>query len=251
MTCSSRSRLWIILALLLTLIGGYVIYWACFMREHRQWSDDLKLWNGERLHVQCHMSRKVLKGRDWDWWSTGPWQYDKIAFTIDGKRFQWEGSYTPIAIQPDVDGVVYIVASDRQSEESRHRLSRMFRIYRSRSDGLWDEIAPAKFPKHLAIQNSQCSGLSRDGDDDRSDVLDVIERMDPAEREFRYSLNGELWVFLEDPNGKNIYPREGFFRDFKSKWIRPIRSEHEAPERGEGGMRDTSALPRAVSESDL
>jgi hypothetical protein len=81
---------------------------------------------------------------------------------------------------------------------------------------------PLKSPyfTHLATFPSQTSPTNSV---DEANVLGVIERMDPAEAEFRYSVNGALWVFLEgDPTHTIESPSEKFARDFKAKWIRPI-----------------------------
>jgi hypothetical protein len=214
---------------LVILVGAGIIYWAFFLREHHRWNEDLRLWNGGTLHVQQHMSRKAYHGLVGHaspfWWGGGDRWYE-MQFTIGENKYRWEGPHTPIAIQADEDGTVYIVAFDRESEEAmpRRHSHPMFRIYRSHNDDSWAEITPKEFPRHLAIQNRQCASFSDGSDDDRSNVLAVIERMNPAELEFRSSLNGELWVFLEDPSGKALdgTPSVDFAREFKAKWIRPI-----------------------------
>ena len=220
-----RSRIVLLSALLLI---GVAIYWAFFLREHHRWSEDLKLWDGKVLHVQQHMSRQAYHGLVGHgspfWWGGGDRWYD-MTLSVGDRHFHWKSPHTPIAIQVDEDGTVYIVVLDRESERRANVHGPVFRFYRSRGNGSWGEIASKDFPRHLAIQNRECGYYSDGSDDDRTNILGVIERMDPAEAEFLSSLNGDLWVFLEDPDGKTLerFPSEKFARDFKAKWIRPIR----------------------------
>lgn len=209
----------------MSLIGGYGVYWAFYMREHRRWEEDLKLWNGGGLHAQLHISRKVIDGHGDLWWMPGDWRFDEVRFAFDGKQYRWESSHVPIAVQPDADGSVYIVAYDRESEDSTQRFGPLFRIYRSRNGDSWKEVAPETFPRHLAIQNRACAKFTSGGPNDPSNILPVIERMDPTELEFRLSLNGKLWGFLEDPSDKTgmaTDPSSSVLAQFKEEWIRPI-----------------------------
>lgn len=226
---SSKNWISIVLSvsLMLCSMGALIYWWAFYMREHHRWSEDLKLWNGEILHVQHHMSRKAYHGLVGHfspfWWGGGDWRYELWA-TVGRNKYYWKGLHTPIAVQADEDGTVYIVAFDRTSEEARHKYGPMFRFYRALSDESWNEIAPETFPKHLAIQNRECNRCSAGNDEDRSNIIEVIARMDPSEDEFRLSLNSGLWAFLEDPTGKAIdgkYPPVNFLQEFKDRWIRP------------------------------
>jgi hypothetical protein len=201
------------------LVGGAVVYWSFFRREHHEWSEEIKLWDGRKLPIQRHNSDRVYHGGHGFGWGGGdPWE--DVQFTIVGKEYRWEGPYIPIAIQPDKDNTVYLVVFDRESDFSHPG----FRLYRATSQSKWEEIPPAQFPKHLAIQNTwlrKNNGIGMDGK-----VLNeyqVVSEMDPGFIWFRESLTAKLWSCLDDPNfSYNNSPSEKFVRQFKAKWIRPL-----------------------------
>ena len=224
---SSRSASSLIIVLILLVVGGAIVYWAFFQREHHEWAEDIRLWDGQRLQIQRHSSQRVFHGiaapcSPFGWGGGHPW--DDVQFTIDGKKYRWEGPYIPIAIQVDKTGV-YVVVFDR--ETSPDLLG--FRIYQATSPSTWKEVRPADFPKNLAIQNTwlhENNGIGEGGK--VLNEYELVAKMDPGEFWFRESLTAKLWSCLDYPKADHLLkpvlafnetPSEGFVSRFKAKWI--------------------------------
>lgn len=205
----------------IVVIGGPLLWWFGFRREHQQWDEDIKFWDRYTLNTHRHSSNQSphglaslgLSARPDD-----PWE--EFHFKTDDREYHWEGPYIPVAIQPEQKHrAYYLVVHDRASDDALRNPGYLFRFYRSRDDGAWDEIEPKDFPKHLAIQNM---GLKRQNGP--VNEFGVVKRLNPAEPEFRKSLTAALWVFLEDPTdttGKNKEPSEETLKEYKKKWVRP------------------------------
>jgi hypothetical protein len=200
-----------------SLVIIYILYWAFFQRERHRWKEAVRLWHGKELAIEQYSSERIWHptvGHS-GWGGGDPW--GGVRFALDDKTYRWEGKFIPIAIQADQTGV-YIVVFDR--ETSWDRLG--FRIYRAATPSTWDEIPAARFPKHLAIQNTwlrKNNGIRMDGT--VVNQYEIVAKMDPASADFRESLTAKLWSFLEDPNfvfNNDPLPEE-FVRTFKSKWI--------------------------------
>jgi hypothetical protein len=205
-----KMRAFLVVLALVLLLGGYVVYWACYQREHHYWTENTTLWSGESLSVRQHCSNKAYHfaaGHGYLWGGGDPWQ--ETSFPWKGQEYHWENPYTPIAIQPDRDGQVYLVVYDRETKDY-HRPTR-FRIYRAITTSRWQEIDPREFPKHLAIQNLWF----------RDNEREIARQMNPQEVWFRRSLMAKLWNYLEHPDDFRMddEPSEEFVRQFKEKWI--------------------------------
>jgi hypothetical protein len=213
---STFSKLILVAICLVMLMVGAIAYFGYYQREYYSWSGEIRLWNGTKLQIRRHSSQRIYHGGHGFGWGGGdPW--GDIRFTVGGRDYQLEGPYTPIAVQPDEDGTVYVVVYDRESEKSVQR-HYFFRIYRNRGTESWDEIKPDEFPKHLAIQNTW---LNRDNGG--VNEYKLVAKMDPADGWFRLSLTAALWCQLDRP--ELTEPTESFVREFKTKWIRPISQQ--------------------------
>lgn len=190
-----------VLLLVLCLFVGLIVYWAFFEREHHQWSEVVRLWDGSTLQLQRYSSKRVSHGPHGFVFGGGhPW--GSVTFEAGGRAYRWEGPYDPIAVQLDRTGV-YIVVFDRETDFNH--LS--FRLYRASSPSEWEEITREQFPKHLAIQNTW---LHRNPD------------MDPNSNRFRESLTARLWSYLDEEDfDYNTIPSNVFLQEFKTKWICP------------------------------
>jgi hypothetical protein len=199
-----------LIAVPLLALVGYVVYWAFFEREHSEWTEQLKLWDGRSVTLHQTSSERVYHGHPhiFGWGGGHPW--GSATFEADGKTYYWEGMFIPIAVQIDESGV-YLVAYDRETiinrETGQHE---SFRIYRATGPKQWTEIGPAEFPKRLAVLNTDFA--NREG-----------VPMDPGNPRFQWSQTAKFWNYLENPNfDYEKDPSEEFLRDFKVRWIRPV-----------------------------
>jgi hypothetical protein len=229
---SNRGRIIVAISLVM-LVGGAIVYWAFFQREHHEWTEVIRLWDGQRLQIQRHSSQRVYHGiaapcSPFAWGGGDPWEI--TTFSWKARAYRWEGRYIPIAVQIDETGP-YIVVFDR--ETSPNLLG--FRIYRATGPSRWKEIRPAEFPKHLAVQNTwlrRNNGVGADGK--VLNEYELVAKMDPREYWFRESLTAKLWRCLDDPKANSFLspelafgeiPSEDFVRQFKARWIHATNSD--------------------------
>lgn len=218
------------------LLGGAAIYyWAFIQREHTEWSEQIRLWDGKRLEIQQNSSHKAYHGTPHHlnpfWWGGGdPWHI--TTFTWNDTNYCWEGPYIPIAIQPDQDGTFYIAVFDRETAPGK------FRLYRKTTTCQWQEIDRKDFPRHLAIQNtwlSEENGIRNDHT--VVNEYEIVANMNPADIDFRRSLTAKLWSYLENPGFSTFEDvPETFLQKYKSKWIRAANTDrHGSPLANQSG----------------
>lgn len=149
---------------------------------------------------------------------------DTFRWTKNGKHFERETWYYPMIIN-EYEGNIYLVEIDFGiSDFGKWDIEKpsSFKFHQFVGE-LLREIHYTKFPKAIAYQNFKYK--------DRDYFAYWTEKIDPKDYNFRHSLTGLLWIYLETgENGKRIederrlgvrhnYPEE-FFSDFMEKYMK-------------------------------
>lgn len=192
---------------------------------NRTWTTPLvvEFYDGTLVEVQRETSTQrviffypfVLFGKD---------EKETFRWTKDGKQFKRETWYYPMIIN-EYEGNMYLVEADFGiSDFGKWDIEKpsSFKFYQFIGES-WREIEYSKFPKAIAYQNYKYT--------DRYYFAYWTEKLDPKDYNFRHSLTGLLWIYLETgENGKRIedkrrlgvrhnYPEE-FFSEFMEKYMK-------------------------------
>ena len=129
-----------------------------------------------------------------------------LKFSVDGKKYRWEGAYIPIVLQLDGSTPVLIVF-DRVTNSSKCA----FRYYRWERE--WKELPLSTFPPHLAMQNMWLGSEAGTSPEYAKEVVHQAYNqgiINPHAPEFSGSLLAKLWFCIS---------KGGQFHELDGKYI--------------------------------
>jgi hypothetical protein len=185
--------------LALLLLGGYLA------RERKTWTEFVPaVGGGSEIEYRYSQWRYIEILPHGNGIGGGGERYE-LRIKNRGKTYQWEGRARPVVLR-NRGSELYMVGIEEEGRD-------VFRLYRGEGGGEMKELGREAFPKELGIQN-----LWRYANDEA-----VVKAMDFSDTDFRSSVTGQLWQFLEtgvEPGEK--WPEEEFLRGY---WARNLKQE--------------------------
>lgn len=192
------------LMLIIGFVGWKAFRWVA--RDHWSNSSVITLVSGGTLSVE-------EAGSNWHYneiiphtFGIGGGGYEQtLKFSVDGKKYVWEGAYIPIVLQLDGSTPVLIVF-DRVTNHSKCT----FRYYRAGRE--WEEVPLSTFPPHLAMQNMW---------------LSPREVLNPNDPHFRSSMLANLWFCIRNNRQyyevENLEIDEEFLRQYQQAYFPDLK----------------------------